>query len=215
MSKRRRKKKAEQAARAIPRGTPGLVVRDPIAELIDRLDRVQQEYDQINREIRAALARAQDGHVDAMEHAGEMIDKARRGMSAEELEKVRQIAGREQAREIGELRVEIEKEAKALLTGPKMTFTPQVDDLVVIGGAKFEFHALVQGKYPKMAIDEYLEKRRGLAALQRTKTMLGAAGPGYAQELVPICVADFTGAPRRPLAEHRALLAARGIEQTL
>ena len=213
MSKRRRKKKVEQ--RTVHKATPGLVVRDPIAELIDRLDRVQQEYDQINREIRAAIAKGQDGHADAMEHAGEMIDKARHGMSAEELEKVREIAGREQAREIGELRGEIEKEAKALLTGPKMTFTPQVDDVVVIGGAQFRFAAQVESKYPKMAIDAHLDKQRGLSALQRTKTMLGAAGPGYAKELVPICVADFTGAPRRPLAEHRALLAAHGIEQTL
>src|SRR4030042_1208535 len=96
-----------------------------------------------------------------------------------------------------------------------MAFTPQVDDLIVMGGAQFRFVALVEGKYPKMAIDAYMEKRRGLSALQRTKTMLGAAGPGYAQELVPVCVADFTGAPRRGLAEHRALLAAQGIEQTL
>jgi len=213
--KKRRDEEAEDTAKVIARPTPGLVIHDPIAELIERMERAQQEYDQIMREIKASIAKLEDGHEDALGHAEEMVEQDRKGMTLEELRRAREIAGREQLREIGEMRAEVERQAKELLTGPKMTFLPQVDDVIPIGGAKFVFEAFVEAKYPRQAIEAYEQKRRSMSALERTKKMLGAAGPGYADELVPVCVADFTGHPRRPLAEHRALLEAAGIEQTL
>ena len=216
MGKRRRKKKAEKKARAVVhKPTPGLVVRDPIAEKIDRLEEMEREYKQIRAEIDAAIAESKAGHEDALDHAAEMIEKSKRGRSVEELEKIKDIAAREQLREISERRADILRDAKALLTGPKMTFTPQVDDLIVMGGAHFYFTALVEDKYPKTVISAYMDKRQGLADRHRTKTMLGAAGPGYAAVFEPICVGDYTGQVFRPMAEHRALLAEAGIEQTL
>ncbi len=136
-------------------------------------------------------------------------------MSKEDLEKVRQVAGREQLREIGEMRAEIEKETKSLLTGPKMRYTPGANDVIPFGGVSWGFSAGVESKYPKQVIEVYEDRQRRLANLQRTKMAFGATGPGYAGELVPVLAADFVGQVQRPMAEHQALLREKGIQQTL
>lgn len=221
VSKRgRKRKRATRIAEAAPKPTPGLTIRDPIAELAEKLDRAQREYQQIMGEIQAEIAKLQDGHQETLDQVNETIEKKRKGKSAEDLERLRQLAGRQQAKEIGQIMRALEAEAKKLLAGPHLTFTPQVDDQIPYGSTAqgpilWGFTARVEGKYPKVVIEAHLSRQRGLAELRRTKTALGATGPGYAGELKPQLIADFVGHPRRPMAEHIALLREKGVDQRL
>lgn len=205
--------KKKQRTKKKPRPTLGLEVRDPYRELVHRMEELERENKQLWAQLELAQKDQVDGFDDTMAHAKEMVEKDRRGMSREDLDRARKTYAKQQALEIAEMQAELKRKHRELMQGKMLSYTPKVTDTMPYGPKTWEFKAGVASKYPKVVITAFEDRQRGLAEYHALKGALGAAGPG--DVLREIMVADFTGTPRRPSAEHEALLKSAGIVQRL
>ena len=203
-----------------PTPTPGLSMKDPIAELAEQIAERERE----NKQLMEMLKKTQDDLAatkEVLAQTKESIRESQRGMTPEDIAKARKIAGQQQAKEIQEMRAELKRQARELLIGERLSFKPWVDDKIPYGSKGpgepiiWVFEAGKEAKYPRIVIKAYEDRQKQLGEWTRMKKAYGAAGPGYASTLSPIMAADFTGSPRRPSAEHEALLEQHGIQQTL
>jgi len=145
---------------------------DEYQELLARLESLENERQQ----MADLFARMQKQQSQVIEDA--LKENPPLDLSPEELERARQVAEEQALRRVQALRTEVVRMARDQFAGPKYAFTPSVDDVIPIGGARYRFEAGVPKKYPRIAIDAYENRRRQLAHRETLRVEMGATPAG-------------------------------------